>query len=89
VGTVTNPPPRWWHESNPQGVSIGVRVRGTTLALVVWSNDYNKGDVYAQFGAPFTGSVILEDTINNKLANVDVTNATSVLFSGAAKRYGT
>lgn len=82
VGTVTNPPALWF--ATRGSCNVTVRVRGTTLTMPVISGVYTNGDVYVQLGAPYTGTLILEKTDGTQLASQTVTNATSVVFGGAA-----
>lgn len=83
VGTVTNPPQLWFAAYGQMNSTV--RVRGTTLTMnVTGGGTYKNGDVYVQFGSPYTGTVVLEKTDGTQLASQNVTNATSVVFGGAA-----
>ena len=81
VGTVTNSP---YLTFGAKGhVNTNVRVRGTSLTLPVSSTSDTAADVYAQFAAPFTGTVILEKTDGTMLSSNTVTNLSSAFFHSA------
>jgi hypothetical protein len=68
-------------------VNVNVRVRGTTLALNVTNCNYTKGDVRVYIDAsvaPWSGTIVLEDTNGTELARQTVTDAWNVVFPGVA-----
>jgi hypothetical protein len=83
VGTVGAHPELFYYANGSTNTTV--RVRGTTFTMAVSSPRYKNGDVFVQFGAPYTGTVILENTSGTQLGStMTVNNASSVLFSGAA-----
>ena len=82
VGDVSGHPQLWY--SSYGSVNTTVRVRGTSLTMPVTSGGYTNGDVYAKFDAPFTGTIILENTDGTQLASKTLNNESSTVFGGAA-----
>lgn len=82
VGNASGAPPLWF--SSLGSCNVTVRVRGTGLTMTVSSPGVTNGDVYVQLGSPYTGTIILEKTDGTQLARQDLTNASSVVFAGAA-----